>query len=163
MSPSRNRYLLAAARLFLGGMFVYAAVPKILDPFSFAVDVYNYKILPGFAVGLVAAMLPWLELTAGIMLVAGIRIRAAAFLVTAMLAVFTIAMLVNVVRGIDVDCGCFAADRSIGLISVAEDVVFTLLGAWFFLCGSEFFCIEPVLRRSISSWKNKDRCQRPET
>jgi len=134
-------------RLFLGALFIYAAVPKIMDPFAFAVDVYNYRLLPGFAVGLVAAALPWLELAAGCLLVLGVRVRAAAVIITCLLAVFTLAMLINTVRGIDVHCGCFTSDRAIGWRAVTEDTVFTLLGIWYITCGKNFFCLENVLKK----------------
>ena len=148
MNLLKNQYLLMLVRLFLGGLFIYAAVPKIMDPFAFAVDVYNYKMLPGFAVGLVAASLPWLELAAGLLLVLGIRVRASAIIITGLLVIFTLAILINTLRGIDVDCGCFTSDRAIGWRAAAEDTVFTLLGLWYILCGKNFFCLENVLRRT---------------
>ena len=147
MNLLKNQSLLVLLRFFLGAMFIYAAVPKIMAPFDFAVDVYNYKLLPGFAVGLVAAGLPWLEIVAGALLVLGIRVRACALVITGMLAAFTLAMFINTVRGIDVDCGCFATERSIGWMTVAEDGFFTLLGFWYFLCADKFFELKNVLRK----------------
>ncbi len=134
--------ILFGVRLFLGVLFIYAAVPKILDPYAFAVDVYNYRMLPGFAVGIVAAGLPWIELIAGILLVAGIRTRAACLVVTGLLGIFTLALIINTLRGIDVDCGCFSAERSIGWFSAAEDAVLTLLGVWYLAKADSFLCLE---------------------
>ncbi len=149
MNLLNNKFLLFLVRLFLGGMFIYAAVPKIVDPFSFAVDVYNYRLLPDFAVGLMAAGLPWLELIVGTMLIFGLRTRAACCIITGLLGVFTLAMFINTLRGIDVDCGCFVSDRSIGWFAVVEDLVFTLLGLWYLQRADGFWCLERLVVRRI--------------
>lgn len=128
---------------------MYAAIPKIMNPLDFAIDVYNYKMLPNFAVGLVAAALPWLEIVIGIFLLLGIRIRAASLAFTGMLTVFTLAIFINTLRGIDVDCGCFVSDRSIGWKSVAEDTLLTLLGVWCFLFANNFFDVENLVKKRI--------------
>ena len=151
-----NKYLLLLVRIFLGGMFIYAAIPKIIDPFDFAIGVYNYKLLPGFAVGFVAASLPWLEIVAGTLLVLGIRIRASALAITGMLTVFTVVMLINTLRGIDVDCGCFTSDRFIGWQTVGEDAFFTLLAIWYFLFADNFFSLENMVKKEL---ENVDRPQ----
>ena len=148
MSLLKNQPLLFLVRIFLGGMFIYAAAPKILDPFDFAVAVYNYKLLPGFAVGLVAAGLPFLELLAGIFLVLGVRVRASALAITGMLGFFTLAMLVNTLRGINVDCGCFTTDRAIGWWAVGEDLTFTLMGLWYLLCADDFLGLESLVKKN---------------
>ncbi len=159
MNLLKNQKLLVLLRIFLGAMFIYASVPKIIDPFAFAVDVYNYKLLSGFAVGLVAAGLPWLESVAGTFLVLGIRVRACALVITGMLAAFTLAIFINTLRGIDVDCGCFATERSIGWMTVAEDSLFTLLGLWYVLCADNFFELENMLRkRTTSRGSYRDAC-----
>lgn len=130
VSPAFVQRLLFANRLLLGGIFMYAAVPKILDPAAFAVAVYNYRLLPDETIGIVAAGLPWIELAGGCMLVAGVRCRSACLVLTVLLGAFTAAMLINTLRGIDVECGCFTADRMIGWGAVFEDALLTILGLW---------------------------------
>ncbi len=97
------------ARLAVGGLFLAACLAKIRDPEAFALAVNRYRILPGEAVNLVALFLPWLELTSGLALIAGTRRwrAAGAVFITGMLAVFTIAIALNLVRGIEASCGCF--------------------------------------------------------
>jgi uncharacterized membrane protein YphA (DoxX/SURF4 family) len=98
------------ARLAVGGLFVGACIAKIRDPVAFALAILRYRILPDAAVNAVAIVLPWLELTTGIALLAGRpRARAAAaWIVLAMLVVFTLAISLNLVRGIEASCGCFS-------------------------------------------------------
>lgn len=57
---SLTRAVYHAARLFMGGVFLYASFDKILHPAAFAEAVYNYQILPDAAVNLAALTLPWL-------------------------------------------------------------------------------------------------------
>ena len=96
-----------ALRLILGGVFLYAGVPKIMDPVGFAANVATYRVLPYFAVYAVAAVLPWLETVCGALLIAGIRVRAAATLVILLDIVFMVLLVSAIARGLDIDCGCF--------------------------------------------------------
>ena len=94
-------------QLALGVFFVAAALPKIVDPPSFAHMVYNYRIMPGGAVNLMALVMPWIELLCGLALILGIWTAAARAIVAAMLFVFIAAISVNLARGNAIDCGCF--------------------------------------------------------
>ena len=98
------------ARLAVGGLFLGACLAKIRNPELFALAVNRYRILPGYGVNLVAITMPWIELTTSLaILAAPARWRAAgAFLITGMLAVFTLAISLNLLRGIEVSCGCFS-------------------------------------------------------
>ena len=98
------------ARLAVAGIFLVACIAKIRDPEAFALATLRYRILPGEFVNLVAIVLPWIELTCGLaVLAAPARLRAAgAFLVAGMLAVFTVAISLNLLRGIEASCGCFS-------------------------------------------------------
>ncbi|HEY7113005.1 MAG TPA: MauE/DoxX family redox-associated membrane protein [Thermoanaerobaculia bacterium] len=95
------------AQLGLGAVFVAAALPKILDPPSFAHMIYNYRLLPGFAINGLALWLPWVELLAGLALVLGIWKRTAAGVTAVLLLVFVAALSFNLARGNPVNCGCF--------------------------------------------------------
>ena len=66
---TRQRVIILAARLILGGVFVFASIDKILHPAAFAEAVYNYQILPDNLINLTAIVLPWLELVLGSLLI----------------------------------------------------------------------------------------------
>ena len=100
-------WLSIRAQLALGAIFVAAAVPKILDPPSFAHRVYNYRLLPGAAVNAAALVLPWIELLAGLALVVGFWKRTAAGIAGVLLLVFVMALAINLARRNPVECGCF--------------------------------------------------------
>jgi len=122
--------LAVLVRIALGGVFLYAGVLKAFDPRTFADDIANYQLLPGALVPLVAASLPWVEIGAAVALIAGRWSKAAALLVGAMMAVFTIALVQAFARGIDLACGCFGGSAPADWTTLVRDLVL-LAGAAF--------------------------------
>jgi len=103
----RHPVLHLALRLFLGGFFLYAAIPKILDPAAFARVVYQWQVTPPVPSNVVAVVLPWVEAIAGLLLIAGVWKREAAAMIAVLLVVFLLAAGSVIARGIDVEnCGC---------------------------------------------------------
>ena len=119
----RNKTVLLVFRLALGGLFVYAGVAKALDPLDFAQNIRNYDLV-GQSLSFVAAIvLPWLEILAGLALAAGGRKGAAPLIISGLLVFFILLTLVTILRGLDVDCGCFGAfGRKAGLGVILEDL-----------------------------------------
>lgn len=90
---------------------LYAAVPKIVHPDAFALALFRYDLLPDDVINAVAVVLPWLELVAGLALLAVARLRAGAAWIGALLmAAFGAAIALNLARGIEAACGCFSLD-----------------------------------------------------
>ncbi|MBW2102924.1 MAG: DoxX family membrane protein [Deltaproteobacteria bacterium] len=117
------------ARLFLGAIFVYACTDKIADPQGFAEAVYNYQILPDSLINLTAIFLPWVEMVLGICLILGILREGTAILAVLLLLVFFGAVLFNLARGLDINCGCFDTSPGGGVSMawiVARDAIFLL-------------------------------------
>jgi len=100
-------WLTIRVQLALGALFVAAAIPKIADPPSFAHMIYNYRLVPGSMVNIMALLMPWAEILAGLALLVGVWRRAARILIGLLLAVFIAAILINLARGNAIDCGCF--------------------------------------------------------
>ena len=93
--------------LLLGGIFVYASIGKILYPHAFMTAIRNYRILPEFLVSITAFVLPWMELLFGILLILNIYPRLSATILSLMLIVFIGAISSTLIRGINIECGCF--------------------------------------------------------
>ena len=108
MEPPRALFWI---RLFLGGVFVWASIDKILHLEAFAHVVYNYQILPDGLINFSAIALPWLELFLGFLLISGFWLPGAVVLSNLLLVTFFAALAFNVIRGLDVHCGCFATSR----------------------------------------------------
>lgn len=117
-------------RIALGGLFLYAGVLKALDVRAFADDVANYQLLPGALVPVLAAALPWVEIGAGLALVVGRWSRAAALLVGALMAVFTVALVQAFARGIDLACGCFGGTAPADWTTLVRDVALLAAAAF---------------------------------
>jgi putative oxidoreductase len=124
----RNLNIVSAAfRLILGLVFLYAAVDKITDPFTFAADIRNYQIVPGSLSNLLAIFLPWLELICAFLLIAGLYTRSSAMFIALMLIVFLAAISLAMIRGLNIDCGCYHTlkDSSrVGYKKLIEDFLY---------------------------------------
>ncbi len=129
MTKWKPLYLLL--RLVLGGIFIYASLDKILHPAAFAEILYNYQILPGEIINLTAIILPWLELTIGTLLVTGKFIPGSVAICNLMLAGFWASLIFNMVRGLDINCGCFSAQspgHSSVFLYLFRDTTFLVMG-----------------------------------
>lgn len=119
-----NKWLNLLLRYVLGFIFVYAAIEKIAQPEEFAKAIINYRMLPLFSINSVAILLPWIELLAGLGLIAGVSIRGNSLLVLSMLAVFSVAVGIALLRGLDISCGCFgtASASKVGWAHLTENI-----------------------------------------
>ncbi len=123
------------SRLILAGVFIYAGAIKGTDPVAFAGQVANYQILPYAWNYLVAAILPYLELLCGILLLLNKRIRPAVLVLFVLNLIFMLALSSLIVRGIDIDCGCFNPDaeaRTTPLMALWRDagLMLLLISTW---------------------------------
>ncbi len=93
----------------LAGVFLFAAVPKLIDLDSFTSIIDAYGILPQRWLTPVALILIGLELTGGLgLFLKRRRYRIIALTVIFCLLVFFILVLGYGLRaGLDIDCGCF--------------------------------------------------------
>jgi uncharacterized membrane protein YphA (DoxX/SURF4 family) len=126
-------------RLAVGATFVYASFYKIVDPAAFARSIWYYHLVPGSLINLMALVLPWVELLAGVLLAVGCHYRGAVLLVNAMTMVFIGALLSAIARGINIDCGCFKAAQASSesaLNALWFDLVLVLATLWLWLSRS---------------------------
>lgn len=107
-SISTHRYLAALFRLYIAGLFLYAGLYKINYTAEFAESIASYRMVPFWGVNLLAIVMPWIELLCGILLITGIRSKTAAVIIGGMLIMFTLGVLVNLVRQSPISCGCFS-------------------------------------------------------
>jgi putative oxidoreductase len=123
---------LVVVRLVLGGIFLYAGFTKIGDPTAFAGAIASYRILPYLGNYLVAAILPWLEVLCGLLLITDYRTRAAASCVAILNLVFMAALVSTIVRGLDIDCGCFSktGEKTSAWTALGRDVVLFVMALY---------------------------------
>ena len=120
-------------RIALAGVFLAASLPKIAHPHDFALAVYRYQLLPYSLVNILAVWMPWIELIAAVALLAPRMKDGAALVLGGLLAVFTVAIAVNLIRGIDMACGCFTVSETaerIGWWNVVRNLALLALTWW---------------------------------
>ncbi len=100
-------WLTIRVQIALGVIFVAAALPKIVDPPSFAHMIYNYKLIPWALINPMALVMPWIELLCGLALILGIWKGTSRTIIAALLLTFIVAISINLLRGNAIDCGCF--------------------------------------------------------
>lgn len=94
-------------RVALALVFIYAGGSKMSDVTVFAGHVAAYQILPYAMNYLVAVTLPYIEFLAGLLLLFNARVRPALVAIGGMTGVFMLALGSVLLRGLEIDCGCF--------------------------------------------------------
>jgi len=142
-----NDYLGFLVRLVVGLIFIYASIDKLFNPNQFARIIYNYHILPGELINFTAIVLPWIEFICGLSLITGIYKDGSALILNLLVVVFLVAVGVNLVRGIDIECGCFTVSskaktnalslmiRDIGLLILTLFIFFNRSGRFVLIKG----------------------------
>ena len=139
-----------AARLILGGLFIYMGLNKTLHPVEFLKLVRQYELVQNSTLlNAIAALLPWIEIFCGLLLVSGIAVRGTALTMFALLVPFTLAVAnrawgIHVLQSIPLcavkfDCGCGAGEVLI-CRKVVENSALILLALWLTLRPSHRFC-----------------------
>ena len=128
-----------AFRLYLGGLFVYASLYKINYTAEFAETIASYQLVPYWGVGLVAVILPWIEMISGILLIIGIRTRTVSAVIGFLLILFTLGILYNLALGSEISCGCFQSlDDPISGWTVFRDLVWLAMTVQVFFFDRSF-------------------------
>jgi uncharacterized membrane protein YphA (DoxX/SURF4 family) len=118
----KRRWVILALRIALALVFLYAAYTKLRQPWLvFAMSIDSYGLLPETGVLAVARTLPWLELALGLLLLAGLWLRAASLTTAAILATFFGIMLMSYGKGMGIDCGCFGVGEPLSAKTLVRD------------------------------------------
>ncbi len=125
-----------AARLALGGVFIYSGWLKAVAPAEeFAYAIGTYKVVPPGLAMFAALTVPWIEIYLGAFLASGVFTRYSAFCLAAALIGFEGLLLQAIIRKLPVtSCGCFGASNSNSL-------------------GYEFFQNLALLALAALAWK----------
>jgi uncharacterized membrane protein YphA (DoxX/SURF4 family) len=148
----KSPFLALAFRLFLGGIFLYAGISKALDPSGFAQTIHNYRILPGWLINPTAILLPWVELIVGVSLLLGIWLPGGSLLASSLLAVFSTALVMNISRGLNIDCGCFsttAARSGNSLWYLVRDLTLLSMGIHLLFFDREFISLGRLMQERL--------------
>lgn len=141
------------ARLGLAAVWLIAGALKALDPDQTYVAIRAYDVLPPIGVELVAAVLPWVELALGVLLLVGIGTAMSAVLSAGLLVVFVIGVAQAWARGLSIDCGCFGGG---GVVDPGETAYFQeLLRDAGFLALAAWLIVRPRTVLSLDGWMGR--------
>ena len=101
------RWVGLAARLVVGGVWIWAGLLKLPDPESSVTAVRAYQLLPASAAEAVGRALPMVEVVVGVCLVLGLLTRVSAAVSALLQVAFIIGIASVWSRGISINCGCF--------------------------------------------------------
>jgi uncharacterized membrane protein YphA (DoxX/SURF4 family) len=124
------------ARLGLAAVWLVSGTLKAVDPDQTVVAVRAYDVLSRGAVDAVAAVLPFLEIGLGLLLLLGIGTRLVAVVSALLLLVFLAGVGQAWARGLAIDCGCFGGGGAVApgatayLQEILRDTGFLALAAW---------------------------------
>ena len=94
-------------RIVLGGLFLISGIAKILDPIRFLFTLRAFRLLPGIFEPFLALFLPWFEVVLGLFILLGLFLRTASLMLGCLNFLFMMAIVSVMLRGFEIDCGCF--------------------------------------------------------
>lgn len=133
----KRKWILFFLRMVIGAIFIYAGFLKIREPQAFADSIATFRLLPKELIAIVALTLPPFEIITG-SLILGRYQRVGALGILLMTVVFAIALIQGIVRGLEIDCGCFGGGAPSlwkTSLSLGRDLI--LMGC----AGFAYFCL----------------------
>lgn len=121
------------ARALPAGLLLWAGLAKAFDRQGSILAVDAYDVLPDGLVRPVAALLPWIEIGVGLLLLLGLFVRFAGVATVVLSGLFIAGMAQAKARGLAIDCGCFGgggAGDGVSWWDIARDVPILVCG-WY--------------------------------
>jgi len=135
--PCVPSWLNLAGRFVLAAVFMLAGGLKIADPIGFARNIVDYDLVPELFAPMIAVVLPWWEVSAAALALAGRWKIGALAMLTGMSAAFLVIGAITLARGLSVECGCFGfLSEKVGPVSVGIETA--LLAISVLLLRKEF-------------------------
>ena len=105
-----NKWVAIACRLFIAIIFILSGIGKMIELENSVISVYNFHLLPDWAIEPLGYSLPFIELLCGLGILFGVLTRLSAAGISIMSIAFFIGKLIVIfVQGRSIDCGCFGA------------------------------------------------------
>ncbi|VFQ44219.1 MauE/DoxX family redox-associated membrane protein [Desulfoluna butyratoxydans] len=104
----KNRWVYRGLRFLVAGIFLWSGAGKLMDPAAFTVVIDAFGLLPEGFSGLVAVVLPVVEVVAGLALI--FDMRGALETLFVLMLCFMAILGYGIYLGLDIDCGCFGPE-----------------------------------------------------
>jgi putative oxidoreductase len=95
------------ARIVLGAIFIASGVSKQRDTDAFYTSIMTFDLVPASVATMMSVTIPLAEFCIGTLLIFGFATRIMAWLLVAMIAIFSLALASTLTRRFSVSCGCF--------------------------------------------------------
>lgn len=141
------------ARLGLAAVWLVSGLLKAVDPRGTVVAVRAYQIFPESLVTVFAAVLPFLEIALGVLLVLGLATRLSAILSAVVLVAFIAGVISAAARGLSIDCGCFGGGGDVApgetayTAEILRDLGFLALAGYLIVRPDTPASIDRMVRR----------------
>jgi uncharacterized membrane protein YphA (DoxX/SURF4 family) len=129
-------------------VWIASGAIKLVDPHGTVASVKAYQLISDDMVSLVAAILPFLELALGLLLLCGVGVRIVAVVSGIVLLVYIAGIAQSWARGLTIDCGCFGGGGQVapGQTHYPEEILrdsgFLLLAVWLTIRPRTFVSVD---------------------
>jgi uncharacterized membrane protein YphA (DoxX/SURF4 family) len=141
-------------RVGLAAVWLVSGLIKVMDPGQFYSAAQAYQLFGAGAAGVIAAVVPFLELGLGLLLVLGIGTRPVAVLSALMLLAYIAGVAQSWARGLTIDCGCFGGGGQVAAgqthygQEILRDTGFLVMALW--------LLVRPRTALSADGWISGD-------
>jgi uncharacterized membrane protein YphA (DoxX/SURF4 family) len=138
------------ARLGLAAVWLISGAIKVADPNGTMASVRAYQLFPDGVATLIGAVLPFLELALGVLVLVGIGLRLVSVLSGMVLVIYIAGIAQSWARGLTIDCGCFggggqvAAGQTHYPQEILRDTGFLIMAIW--------LAVRPRTFASVDGW-----------
>ncbi len=94
----------------------------------------------------ISSILPWIEISAGLLLLFGVAVKENSLIISGMLIIFIIAIAISLARGLNIDCGCFgtANGSQLGSIKLFQNIGLLVIGIILIIYNSTFLSMNKI-------------------
>jgi len=141
-------------RIIIGGIFLVSGLAKISDPVRLLFTLRDFKLFPEIIVPFTAIYLPWLEFILGLLIIVGLLYRTSSLMLAFLNFAFMLAILSVIIRGMEIDCGCFGllADMlkipdMADMKAVIRNLIFIGISIYIFKAKKTAFSLENYFKK----------------
>ncbi|HMO84571.1 MAG TPA: MauE/DoxX family redox-associated membrane protein [Lacipirellulaceae bacterium] len=131
-------------------VLLFSGIVHAAQPYYFVHAISGYQLLPAQVAGLLGLWLPYLQIVLALCIGLGIAERVALATAALMFVAFALAQLSVLLRGMEIDCGCFGfVSVQVSPASVGLSLSLAAACAVLFVYGVSRTSNDPALQRAV--------------
>jgi hypothetical protein len=118
-----HRWTVLLCQTLLALLLLFAGLTKIGEAGIFARQIHYYRLVPFGLENLIAITLPWIELVMALAILLRLDPHAGSVAGAGLMGLFVLVVGIAVLRGLDIECGCFGTTDAgrVGLAKLFEN------------------------------------------